>query len=253
MHGVEASGVIYLYDGGLKGLYCCVYESVYEREIPCAIIPESEDQPSLFARKRIVTDPGKASRVRASIPKKISQRALELVEHGYLTCIEDKEMAILKFLLMAYKTGRGAADMLGHPDVDRLFKAERHLMREVHLLKGFIRFSDYDSALGAVITPKNFVLPLLQKHFIMRYSQEDFIILDKVHKAALIYQDRKRQLIPVEDIRFPEVSEKEELYRGLWKQFYRTIAIEARENPRLRMTNMPKRYWENMTEMSELL
>jgi hypothetical protein len=29
------------------------------------------------------------------------------------------------------------------------------------------------------------------------------------------------------------------------------VAIEGRENPRCRMTHMPKRYWENMVEMQE--
>ena len=42
-------------------------------------------------------------------------------------------------------------------------------------------------------------------------------------------------------------------YRVLWKRFYKTIAIAARENPRCRMTHCPKRYWENMLEMDCLL
>ena len=37
-------------------------------------------------------------------------------------------------------------------------------------------------------------------------------------------------------------------YRLLWKRFYDTIAIRERENPRCRMTHMPKRYWNTMTE-----
>ena len=37
-------------------------------------------------------------------------------------------------------------------------------------------------------------------------------------------------------------------YRRLWRRFYDTIAIRERENPRCRMTNMPKRFWGTMTE-----
>ena len=37
-------------------------------------------------------------------------------------------------------------------------------------------------------------------------------------------------------------------YRRMWQTFYDTIAIQGRENPRCRMTHMPKRYWDNMTE-----
>ena len=37
-------------------------------------------------------------------------------------------------------------------------------------------------------------------------------------------------------------------YRLLWKRFYDTISIRERENPRGRMSKMPKRYWGTMTE-----
>ena len=32
--------------------------------------------------------------------------------------------------------------------------------------------------------------------------------------------------------------------------FYNTLAIPARENPRCRMTHMPKRFWEFLTELT---
>ncbi|WP_419185499.1 DUF4130 domain-containing protein [Clostridium phoceensis] len=37
-------------------------------------------------------------------------------------------------------------------------------------------------------------------------------------------------------------------YRRLWRRFYDPTAIRERENPRCRMTNMPKRFWGTMTE-----
>ena len=43
-------------------------------------------------------------------------------------------------------------------------------------------------------------------------------------------------------------GEEERAWRGLWRRFYDTIAIEGRENPRCRMTQMPKRFWGTMTE-----
>ena len=84
-------------------------------------------------------------------------------------------------------------------------------------------------------------------------AQEAILIYDKTHQAALVYQNRQAKIVPLEGIAFPEADEMEEGYRALWKRFYKTISIEARENPRCRMTHMPKRYWENMTEMVEFL
>ena len=43
-------------------------------------------------------------------------------------------------------------------------------------------------------------------------------------------------------------DQREAQFRRLWKKFYDTVAIEARYNPKTRMTHMPKRYWDTMTE-----
>jgi len=252
-YGVRPCNTVYLYDGSRAGFYCCVYESVYAKELPFGIVPEDEAEPTLMEQKYIAPDREKARRVRASIPKKISPRALELVETVFLSCLAQKELAMLRFLLLGYERGRRTADMLGHPDVAVLLNAERHLKSEQNKLTGFVRFSDYDGVLAATIAPKNFILPYLARHFVRRYVNEDFLIFDKTHKAALIYQERKAKIVPMENIIFPAVSEEEEAYRELWKRFYKTIAIEARENPRCRMTLMPKRYWAYMLEVEEEL
>lgn len=249
----EPRDIVYLYDGSLAGLYCCVHESITKRELPFAVLPEGEDQVSLFFKTRIDTDLQKAQKVRTAIFEKICARALELCENVFLTCLENKELAILRFLLLAFAKGTPALDMLSHPDVAPLIQAERHLLGERHLLLGFIRFSDNDGVLAAVISPKNFVLPLIADHFIGRYSSENFMIYDKTHRAALLYQNHTAQIVPVENAEFQDASPAEEQYRALWKRFYQTIAITDRYNPVCRRTHMPKRYWENMTEMKELL
>ena len=127
--------VVYLYDGSLAGFFNCVYESVYQHELPAAIMPEQEAQPSLMLEKWIDSDPDRAARVRASIPRKISPRALALVESVFLSCMEKKEIRTLRFLLLGYAHGGRVMQMLGHPDVAPLLAAARHLGGECHLLK----------------------------------------------------------------------------------------------------------------------
>ena len=250
---LEPADIVYIYDGSLPGFYCCVHEAVYGKQLPMQIVAEAEAEPTLFDVRLVRTDGEKARRVRASIPQKISPRALELVEAVFLTCMEQKELAVLKFLALGYCQGPKTPYLFGHEAVEPLLKAESHMMGETHLLKGFVRFSDAGGVLVSKISPKNFVLPFLAEHFVGRYSNENFLIYDKTHQAALVYQDRQAKIIPLEGIAFPEAGEEEESYRALWKRFYKTVSIEARENPRCRMTHMPKRYWENMTEMVEFL
>ncbi|MCL2873311.1 MAG: TIGR03915 family putative DNA repair protein [Defluviitaleaceae bacterium] len=249
----DISDIIYTYDGSFEGFLCCVFESVYSKETPYDILPESDVPLTLMDTKVIVTDHDKASRVHKSIPNKISKKALNLVCTVFLSCLPQKELKILAFLFRGYKEGSKLLNKLGDPVVAPLLAAELHLLREAHNLKGFIRFSDIGEALVSTITPKNYVLPFLANHFTLRYDNENFMIFDKTHKAALVYQNRKSEIISIDDLELPPISEKEEMYQSLWKQFYNTISIESRENPRCRMTHMPKRYWENMLEVKSLL
>ncbi len=242
------SSIIYSYDGTYSGLMCCVFESVYKKEEPEDIISVEEEQTSLFTTKFIETDEEKALRVKASIPKKIGNDAKYLVEHAFLSCAQNKEIMILQFLRLGYKHGAKITKMLTLPCVDGLGKAVLHLNNEAHLLKGFIRFSEYDGVLMTTITPKNDVLPVIAEHFCSRFSGETFMIYDKNHKYALVYKDMKPIFTNIEHLEEPQADPTELKYRELWRNFYNTIGIKERYNPKCRRSHMPIRYWENMTE-----
>lgn len=245
--------IIYVYDGSFEGFLCCVFEAVYSKESPYGIYTEKDAPLTLLDTRIITTDTEKAQRVYESIPKKISGQALDLICTVFLSCLHQKELKMLTFLLRGYKEGGKLLNKLGDEVIAPLLAAELHLLREAHNLKGFIRFADLGDALVSTITPKNYVLPFITNHFSLRLDSENFMIFDKTHKAALIYQNGKSEIISIESIELPEISEKEAMYQSLWKQFYNTISIESRENPRCRMTHMPKRYWENMLEVKDLL
>ena len=104
--------------------------------------------------------------------------------------------------------------------------------------------------LGAVIHPKNHLLPLLRRHFCERLAGEDFLIYDASHGEALLYQGGQAQLMRLSaPLSLPDPDGKESYYQELWKQFYRTLTIAGRENPRCRRTHCPKRFWADMTEL----
>lgn len=244
----DGTDLVYTYDGSFEGLLCCVFESYEKKEIPQNILPP-DGQPGLFdSCKFIETDHEKAQRVYDSIPIKISLEAQELVKLGFLTCVYQKELLIFRFLRLGYKVGGRIMSMLTDDTVDSLQKAVHHLTFEAHRYKGFIRFSIYNEALVAVIEPKNFVLPVIAAHFANRFRNEVFMIYDKTHKSALIHQARRVEIVEIDDLQLPELEEKEAEFRRLWQQYYKTIGIESRYNPRCRMTFMPKRFWNQLTE-----
>ncbi|HBV85462.1 MAG TPA: DNA metabolism protein [Desulfosporosinus sp.] len=247
----DGTDIVYAYDGSFEGLMCCVFASYEFKEIPSLIRPPSDQQTLFDTAKWIETDEHKADRVYNSIPMKISSLAQDLVKLGFLTCVPNKELLILHFLRLGFKHGGKVMTMLTDDIVCSLQKAVQHLTSESHKFKGFVRFSVYGEVLVAVIEPKNYVLPLLSPHFCDRYRSERFMIYDKTHRMALIYQSKKAELISVDELTLPEIDSAEVEYRRLWKQFFKTIAIEDRINPRCQRTLMPKRYWGQMTELNE--
>ena len=243
--------IAYLYDGSFEGLLCCVYESYYQRELPSMIFNHDEMQETLFDVKEIKTDLTSAQKVEQSISEKISGEALYLVRMCYYSIMDNREITILNFLRMGYKIGASVTNMLADDTVRLITKTARNVSSESHFYKEFLRFSDYNGALVAIIEPKNFVLPMIVNHYCDRFPSEQFLIYDESHKYAIVYQNGESAIIQLEHLELPEACAKEEKYRALWKSFYETIAIEGRVNLKLRMNNMPKRYWKHMTEFTD--
>ena len=243
--------ITYIYDGSFDGLLCCVYESYYKKELPSMIFSQNDQQPTLFPAKEIETNFKSAMKVENSIRDSISEEALRLVRLCYLSADENREIAIFNFLRLGYKTGPSVTNMLSNDIVHTVIKIARFVSKEGMSFKEFIRFSDYNGALVAIIEPKSFVLPLIIDHFCDRFPSESFLIYDETNKHAAVYQNEKSVIFPLEHLEVPKACENEVKYRVLWKQFYNTIAIEGRINPKRRMGNMPKRYWKNLTEFQD--
>lgn len=244
----NGSNVAYIYDGSFDGLMNCVYESFKSHEIPHSIINTNEGQLTLFERKFIETDIQRAIRVKNNISSKCGKSLMRFIQRAYLTCLGDKEKKIIIMVHLGFKYGEKSLKMLDNRVVNALHKAVGYLGKESHLLREFIRFSIYDSVMIAQITPKNFVLPFLAPHFVDRFPEETFLIYDTTHKAALVYEDKHLEIKDIEEFRLAAPQKEEIKYRRLWKSFYYTIGIKSRENPKCRMSHMPKRYWQNLTE-----
>ena len=241
---------VYLYDGSFDGFLSCVFDSYVYQESPVRFWDQARREPTLFPVREIPTVPAHAERVRMGLGR-IDPGALELVVKGFLTCAPDREVLLFRFIRKVMVQGRPLLRQLTDEAVLPLMKAVRHLDGEVHLLKGFVRFSDFEGTLAGEIKPKNRVLPLLRPHFCDRMYNEVFLLYDRTHREALAHRPGQWAILPLDEFKMAAPSAQEAQYRRLWKRFYDTIEIKERHNPRLRMTNMPKRYWETMTEFQD--
>ena len=239
--------VSYLYDGTYAGFLTCVFDSFRHREEPADFTPFSEAAASFYPQRAVETHREKARRVYRSLDQ-FGREGKRWAVRGFLTCLEERELWLWRFYQLGFEEKGAVSRDLTHPVVDTVRKAVRHLEEEAHLLTGFVRFSELEGVLVGEISPKNRVLPLLRPHFCGRYPQEQFLLYDKTHREALIHVPGRWSILPMEEFQMGRAGTEELQYRRMWRTFYDTIAIQGRENPRCRMTHMPKRYWDNMTE-----
>ncbi len=243
--------VVYIYDGTFEGFLCCVYNYYYNRLKPVAITTYLDYTPSFYESFVVETDFEQAYKVRFAIEEKIGSRSLKFLSECILTCLEEKEMYMLRFVVKGFKTGQDLLNQLTDEDVNKLFKAHRHLERESHSFLGFVRFYKAGDVYISKINPKNQILPLITWHFTTRFRKHTFMIYDETHHQALVYSGGKHRILDVDDIELPPITEDEKEMQTLWKNFYDTIAIKERFNPKCRMNFMPKRVWSNLPEMQE--
>lgn len=239
--------VIYEYDGSFDGLLCCIYESYTQKELPTAICHSGELELSLYEVRAIPTNAAHARRVYEGF-RRFSPWVGSFLHRAYLTCLPEKELAIYRFAARLYREGKPLLQRLSDDTYHPLLRAVRQLGGEVEQYRGFVRFSDVGGVLAAEIAPKNRVLPLLRAHFCQRCRNETFFLYDRTHREALFHSGGASAILPLEDFVMASPDAAEADYRRLWRCFYDTVAIRERENPRLRMTHMPKRYWPLMTE-----
>lgn len=243
--------LVYIYDGSFEGLLTAIYEAYYRRETPQRFLTDENLQLSLVdSYVHIATDTVKSDKVYRSIIEKISREALENAYHVFLSNEEERGTIIYEYLKLGWKLGSRVDLCLSDDRVLKVHKIARRIKLEVHRMMGFVRFKAVEGCIYyARIEPDNNILELLAPHFAERFSGHAWIIHDIKRNIAAVY-DTKDWVVArdVEEV-FPKVTGDELAYRALWKEFFRTAAIQSRINPRLQRRLMPARYWKHITEM----
>ena len=167
--------------------------------------------------------------------------------------MEDPIMAYARLLLAS---GGGAADNWADDTVRRVRQLSRRVLHEIRRLHGFIRFERLpDGTYYSRVEPDHPLLPLLAPHFAARFADQRWLIHDLRRNTGVYYDGKTWVFLP--EVRFPTPPEAalavrdadETAYQDVWHEYFRTIAIEERRNPRLQRQRVPKRYWGNMTEL----
>jgi len=242
--------VAVLFDGSYEGFLCTVHAYYYDSIMPLIIQEHDHHQPTLEVEEyHILTSADKANSVQAAIFKKISSNAEHQMAYSYLSEHDDKYMAMFRYLLLGFKVGASVDSHLKEDCVLRVHQLTRQVGRECHLLKGFSRFEETNNGIYyCSILPKNHVLPILAEHFSDRMMSQPWVIHDKTHDKAAIYNGERYVITDVPKTVEVIHSDSEDKIQNLWRTFFDSVNIKERVNPKVQRNLLPLYFRKSMTE-----
>jgi probable DNA metabolism protein len=269
----------YTYDGTPEGLFA-VLDRICRSESPETVLPdhvhrnrpgETPAQPDLFgpdlsgdypesmpSSPAILSSPALYGAI-PDIPtarnlRELSADAYEHFIHGWMSELPI-EAALIRFawkVLAAAREAAEAAAYRGDPDVRTVLNAAYKVSKEMDRLRGLLRFSPTPSGIHiAHCAPDHFVLPGLAGHFIRRFGETPWAIIDERRALALVRSSgEEARLIPLDDLphSITVPGKNDDPWEDLWRNYHRAAANESRTSLALQRQFMPKRYWKYLPE-----
>lgn len=236
----------YLVDGSENCFYTAVFDAYKDND--CIITSERNLQLGLgFKTVEVTTDEGKAERVRIKL-NALDRGAEEDINLLLRSNDPLKESVAFDYIKLIINNGGAVRAMLANPTVIEMTAIRTRVFGETHRLKGLLRFMENsDGVLYAPYSPDNDVTDLLARHFCARLGAKKFVIHDISRKIAALYDGVEIVMTSVGDAEV-YLSEYEEYFENLWRQYYKSVNIESRPHPKQMKGYMPVRYWKFLPE-----
>lgn len=249
-----AEKVTCCYDGSFEGFLSTIFE-IYERKLAVEDIATTSKMVSgMFSTKLTMeTSRNHAERVLQGIYKHAGRKIAKDIYRCFLSEKPGVEYRLLKEIKHIFRGNAGHFYDYGNENVMELHKILKMMRREVHRMHAFVRFQELrDGSFAAVIEPDFNVIPLIGEHFQNRYPAMEWTIFDTKRQYGIHYKDYKLTYITFEqkltEIAGDAISEDEKQYQEMWKKYFASVNISERNNQKLHLRHVPKRYWKNLIE-----
>ena len=225
------------------GFLSAVYDSYYTRRNADTVTSDINDVTLADSFCASSESREKARRVRDGLIKKGGMFAYDTVLDAYLSGDKLKEKKIFDFLRLFFARGRAAFEAYHDPRVTAFNDLVRKVRHEIHRVSAFIRFQETESGVFyAFFRADNDILERIAENLAPRFNSQKFVLHD--------YERRKMALYDGENVVFAqspekieiELSENEEKFVALWRQYTENVNISSRENLRLQQNFLPKKY-----------
>lgn len=250
---------IFIYDKTFEGLLTAIFDAYSRKSFPDLLLAEGEPLPLFYDEAvTVCSDEQKSDRVWKAIQKKLSATARTLLMTSWLSELPEIDGLLFRYMRKTIDSPHSVEMNFGDPDVLEVSKIAKQVSREHHRVIQFLRFQKtMDGTFFAAVEPMYNVLPLVVSHLKKRFADQKWLLYD-VKREYGFYYDLKE----VTEVRFEKkeahlltgflqdelMDRDEKLFQQLWKEYFKTIGIKERTNPKLHRQNMPARFWKYMTE-----
>lgn len=251
--------IIFIYDKTLEGLLTSVFEAYSRKTFPDLLVAEGEVLPLFYDELfTVVTDLEKADRVWKGLENKLSRVSLSYITVSWLSELPEVGILLFRYMRKVLDSPKIIEMNFGDPDILTLSQIWKKVGQEKQRIQQFLRFQKAaDGTYFAAMESLYDVLPLTIPFFKDRFADQCWLIYDLKREYGYYY-DLKEVL----EVRFEKKEEHllsgflseemmdkdEKLFQQLWQQYFKSIAIKERSNPKLQRQHMPVRFWKYLTE-----
>ena len=261
MDGANMEKTVFLCEDTLESIYSAVYEAFLLKKDARGkhIQFDGAESMEFFTEYVYVdTDEKKAERVAKGLVRRFGTTAYEQLM--YVLCCDSIRRADVFYhivdLGLSLKYPETVFSHLGNPWVMEGFEMKRRASREMHHLRGFLRFEELENGiLLAKLHPKADCILFLARHFADRLPGENFIIYDMKRGKCVVHpafgEWYLRTDVKADIWENMENSALQEYMELLFKEFCNTIAIKERKNEKLQQNMLPLHFRDCMVEFSK--
>ena len=253
----------YCFDGTMTGLLSCVFRAFEFKEFDVKVTANPQAQNGLFDDFiHVASNESQGQRVWQGLKQKISSSSLKAFYYAFLSEKEQAFQNLFDFAVYVFQNQRPVDKDYGHHAVIGMSQWCKQVGREKHRMEAFVRFKKAkDGLFLSLVKPDFNVLPIISRHFKERYQDQRWLIYDEQRQYGIYYDLNDVHQIEMNaemvdpQIRIGhsqsfsiELDDEEVLYDQLWKDYFKSVNIQARQNMKLHIQYVPKRYWRYMNE-----
>ena len=246
--------LIYQYSGELDGFLSAVFRIYQEKTVPDLLTDGELCESPLFSDLITVhPEEEKALRVEKGIYARLGISGLHQLSYAYASSDPERNRKLLYWILSVFKYGNDVQKRHHDPNVTECCDMTAKVTTEIHRMLGFLRFSQSRGGIYcAEFSPDNNVLPFIMHHFVHRFGDQPFLILDVKRNLCGIYNCEEWKIVTPDKKISVLLSEREQVFQDLWKTYFRSVSVASRENRKLQDSYLPRRYRAFLTEFQTL-